>query len=143
METIEDILLALNDLLEADPFDPEIFGSLMTKLNELCNTGIILLDFESHDEKKLEYARFWKIRKTKLQEYEFAYNMRELEKECLKYLEFKKQYGLEKSTFALIQDLIIYACFGNAKNDWLIRDFLIQNDPTSQKFLISSILSHL
>lgn len=124
MDTIEDIVLKFNDLLETDPFDPEIFGSLMTKLNELCKSGIILLDFEFHSEEKLECARFWKIRKTKLENYELAYNMRELEKECLKYLEFKKQYRLEKSTFVLIHDFIIYACFGTAKNDWLIRGLL-------------------
>lgn len=42
-----------------------------------------------------------------------------------------------------IEDLIIYAYFENAKNDWLIRDFLIQNDPRAQKLLISSLLSRL
>ena len=144
METIESIVLSLSDLLEADRFDSELIESLVTSLNELCNSRImrnyefleslnssfhpriILLDFEAHNEKKLGNARFWKIRKTKLFEYEAACNMRDLEKECMKYLEFKKQYGFEKSAFVLLQDFIIYAYFGTAKNDLLIREFLDQ-----------------
>lgn len=143
METIEDIVLSLNDLLEAEPFDSELLDDLISSLNELCNSRIMLnyellesldtslnsriifFDFEYYNEKKLFRARYKKRRAIKAQNFELAANTMDLEKECLKYIAFKKQCGLEKSMFVIVHDFLIYAYFRTAKNDRQIKDFLL------------------
>jgi hypothetical protein len=144
METIEDIVLSLNDLLEAEQFDPELLDDLITSLNELCNSQIMLnyellesldtsfnskiifFDFEFYNEKRLFRARYKKRRAIKAQNFELAANAMDLEKECLKYISFKKQCGFEKSIFVIVRNFLIYAYFGNDKNDQLIKEFLNQ-----------------
>jgi len=143
METIEDIVLSLNDLLEAKQFDPELLDDLITSLNELCNSQIMLnyellesldtsfnskiifFDFKYYNEKRLFRARYKKRRAKKVRNFELTANMMSLEKECLKYIGFKKQYRFEKSMFVMVKNFLIYAYFGNAKNDQQLKDTLL------------------
>ena len=142
METTEDIVLLLNEMLNVEQLDHDLLEHSMSIFNEICNSRnlfdydflkrldssihsrIILLDFEAHSDQNRINARFWKMRNTRIVNYELAYNMRELEKECQRYLDFKKQYGLEKSSFVLLKDYLIYANFGTAKNDHLVKEFI-------------------
>ena len=87
-------------------------------------SGIVLMDFELYTKEKKEQLRLLKLEKVKQQNFEYAANLRDMENECITYLKFKKQYRLEKSAFILLQGLLIYAYFGNAINDQLIRGLL-------------------
>ena len=142
MDTLEDVVVALNESLDADQFDSELFGNLITTLNELCNSStmlnyelpeslnrsfhsrILFFDFEFYNEERLIRAQFNKGEAIKSANFELAANMRKLEKDCLKYIEFKKQCSFEKSIFVVLQGFLIYAYFGTAKNDRVIKEYL-------------------
>lgn len=142
METIEDMVLALNNLLETEQFDSGLLGDLITSLNEQFNAGlnskwqeesddsfnskIIFFDFEYYSETKLTWAQLNKVKAIKAVNFELAANMRELEKECLKFIALKNQCDFQGSTFVLLHHFIIYAYFGTARNDQQIRAFLNQ-----------------
>ena len=90
METYEDIVLILNKLLNAEQLDHELLDHSMNTFTELCNSRnllnyellksldssfyskIILIDFEAHSDQKMISARFWKMRNTRLLNYELA-----------------------------------------------------------------------
>ncbi|GEM_PF-1581964 len=145
MDTLEDVVTAMNDSLNADQFDSELFGNLITTLNELCNSMILLnyelleslnssfhsriifFDFEFYNEERLLRVQSNKTKAIKSANFELAANMRNLEKDCLKYIDFKKQCGFEKSIFVILHNFLIYAYFGTAKNDWLIKEYLNQD----------------
>ena len=157
MEKIEDIVLSLNDQLEAEQFDPELLEYSINTLNELYNSKIMLnyefleslnssfhskiifFDFEYYNEKRLFRARYKKKRELKVQNFELAANARDLEKECLKYIALKKQCGFEKSMFVIVHDFLIYAYFGTANNDPQIKDTLLL-EKGFQNLKISSLL---
>lgn len=146
METMEDVVGILNHLLSAEVFDDQLLERSINRFTELCeqkpagsvaspesmnNTihpGIVLMDFEMHSEKKKEEIRLLKVEQIQQQNFEYAANMRDEEKECITYLKFKKHYGLEKSAFVIIEGFLIYAYFGTANNDQLIRGILEKGD---------------
>lgn len=142
METVDDVILGLNQLLNAEVLDHDLLERSVNQYAELCElkavrhdelpistdsksqSGIILIDFELYTEEKKEQVRLLKVEKIIQQEFEYACNMRNQEKECITFLEFKKHHSLEKSIFVIIQGFLIYAYFGNAINDQLIRVLL-------------------
>ena len=142
METVDDVISMLNQMLDVEVLDDVLLERSVNQFTERCESkavrnddlpiitdsnsqsGIVLMDFELYSEEKKEQSRLLKLENVKLQNFEYAYNMRELEKECITYLEFKKHHGLEKSAFVLLQGFLIYAYFGNAINDQLIRGLL-------------------
>lgn len=144
MESMEDIVSVLNELLAAQVLDNGLLERSVNQFNELCeqqtggknalpngmnkavHQGIVLMDFELHTEEKREEIRLLKLEKVIQQKFELAANMRDEEKECITFLRFKKHYGLEKSTFVIIEGFLIYAYFGNATNDQTIRSYLDQ-----------------
>ena len=62
--------------------------------------------------------------KVKLQDFEAAAKFREMEKECMNYIEIKAEYNIEKSSFYYGNDYLFYFCLGTAKNDKSVRDYL-------------------
>lgn len=114
MSKMENIVGILNELLAAEVLDNGLLERSVSQFNDLCeqqkggkdvmpgsinkaiHKGIVLMDFELHTE----------------------------EKECITYLRFKMHYGLEKSTFVIMEGFLIYAYFGNARNDQSIRGYL-------------------
>jgi len=142
METYEDIVLLLNELLNAEVLDNELLERSVNQFNKLCKSksvsddnlldslnqiyqpGIVWMDFELYTEEKKEKAQLKKLEKVKQQDFEYAANMRDVEKDCQTYLKFKKHHGFKKSTFVIIEGFLIYAYFGTAKNDHLIKGFL-------------------
>lgn len=144
MKTIEDIVLDLSNLLETEHFDSGLLDGLITNWNEQLNNGlnckweensdtschskIIFFDFEYYSEEKLTWAQQEKAKAIDAVNFELAANMRELEKECLKYIALKNQCGFYGSAFVLLHNFIIYAYFGTAKNDQRIRKSLNQEN---------------
>ena len=142
MDKMEDIVVVLNELLKTEMLDIELLERSVNQFIELCKSksvrndklpdsldriyqpGIVWMDFELYTEEKMEQARLLKLEKVKQQDFEYAANMRDVEKDCQTYLKFKKHHGFKKSAFVLIEGFLIYAYFGTAKNDPLIKEFL-------------------
>jgi hypothetical protein len=124
MENPEEIVLKLNELLESDQFDRNEFDFLIKLLKEQVKTGVKFLDFEYYNEDRLKSARSNKMAKVKLQDFEMAAKFREMEKECMNYIEIKTEYNIEKSSFYYGNDYLFYFCLGTAKNDKSVRDYL-------------------
>ena len=124
MENPEEIVLKLNELLESDQFDRNEFDFLIKLLKEYVNKDVKFLDFEYYNEDRLESARSNKMAKVKLQDFEAAAKFREMERECMKSIEIKTQYNIEKSTFYYDKGYVFYFCLGTAKNDKSVRDYL-------------------
>jgi hypothetical protein len=107
----------LNELLEMETLDE-------TKLEEICRilqaekrNRYVLADFEFYNEEKLEQIKEEKLNLVKARQFEKAAHQRELEKECQKYVVFKKFFKLEKSLFFPEPDTLIYLFTGKSKND--------------------------
>lgn len=146
MKTIEEVVTAFNQQLSAEMPDYKLLEKSVSQFAELCESmperddslaeedgqavhgGVVLMDFKEHSEEKQEEARLLKIESIKQQNLELAANMRDVEKECNTYLEFKKHYGLEKSAFVLLHGFLIYTYFGDATNDEPVREFLEKKD---------------
>jgi len=124
MENPEEIVLKLNELLESDQFDRNEFDFLIKLLKEYVKTDVKFLDFEYYNEDRLKSARSNKMVKVKLQDFEAAAKFREMEKECMNYIEIKAEYNIEKSSFYYGNDYLFYFCLGTAKNDKNVRDYL-------------------
>jgi len=124
MENPEEIVLKLNELLESDQFDRNEFDFLIKLLKEYVKTDVKFLDFEYYNEDRLKSARSNKMVKVKLQDFEAAAKFREIEKECMNYIEIKTEYNIEKSSFYYGNDYLFYFCLGTAKNDKNVRDYL-------------------
>ena len=136
--------IPINVLLNTEKLDNELLERSVNQFIELCESktvrnddlpvsldniyqpGIVLMDFELYTEEKKEEARLEKVVNVRGGNFEYAANRRDVEKNCLTYLKFKKHYGFEKSAFVLIQGFLIYAYFGTAKNDLSIKGFLSQ-----------------
>lgn len=121
MENPEEIVLKLNELLESDQFDRNEFDFLIKLLKEYVKTDVKFLDFEYYNEDRLKSARSNKMAKVKLQDFEAAAKFREMEKECMNYIEIKTEYNIEKSTFYYDNDYLFYFYLGTAKNDKTVR----------------------
>lgn len=146
MKTIEESVDMLDKLLTVEVWDNELLEQSLNQFSELCELktevtdgfpdsanktlypGIVLMDFKAHSEEKKEEARVMKLENIKLQNFELAANLRDVEKDCATYLEFSKHYGLEKSAFVIIDGFLIYAYFGDAMNDVPVREFLEQKN---------------
>jgi phosphoenolpyruvate carboxylase len=136
-DTLEFIIAKLNKMLEAEQFDDEMFEFYIALLKEKFNFEIQLIDFEFYDEEKLREAQTEKRKGLELQDFEYTANYRELEKMCLKCLEYKAEWKIDKSVFlhepgrnllnSLIPVYFYYCHFGNAKNDAVIKK-LIENE---------------
>jgi hypothetical protein len=124
METPEEIVQKLNELLESDLFDLNEFDSLIKRFMLKVKTDIKFLDFEYYNEARMESARSNKMAKVTLKDFEAAAEFREMERECQKYIEIKTEYNLEKSAFYYGNDQLFYFCLGTAKNEKFVRDYL-------------------
>jgi hypothetical protein len=136
-DTLEFIIVKLNKMLEAEQFDDEMFELYIALLKEKYNFEIQLIDFEFYNEEKLREAQTEKRKGLELQDFEYTANYRELEKICLKCLDYKAQWNIEKSIFINRPDSnsrivpalnhIFYCHFGSALNDSQVKK-LIRNE---------------
>jgi hypothetical protein len=123
MENPEEIVLKLNELLESE-FDRNEFDILIKLLKEQFKIDIKFLDFEYYNEYRLEYARSNKMAKVKLQDFVATVKFREMEKECMNFIELKAEFNIEKSSFYYDKGYLFYFCLGTAKNDKIVNDYL-------------------
>ena len=123
MESSKDILQKLNEILEKDNPDIELFETLLMTLKSEYNPKIKLIDFEYYTEERLIKAKEEKIICIRLQNFEKAASNRDLELECQKHIDLKNQFELNKSMFDLKEGYLLYYYFGTSLNDRKIREF--------------------
>jgi len=121
MESAENTILKLNELLVAEQFNREEFESILRSFEEQFKPNILILDFEYYNEDRLESARSNKMTKLKLQDFEATAKFRKMEKECMIYIEIKTEFKIKKSTFFYVNDYLFYSYLGTAKNDKTVR----------------------
>jgi hypothetical protein len=124
MESAENIVLKLNEILEDDKFKRSEFDRLINQLKEEHKVKIIFLDFKYYNKYRLRLIRKEKIKNIKLQNFETAKENRDMEKDCLNYISIKTEYKIEKSTFYYEQNYLYYFYLGTAKNDKKVSEYL-------------------
>ena len=126
METIDDIISALNKSLEDDPLNLEQFSGLirMLKTHFQLRKGD-LFDFEFYNERRLRKSRREKLKAMKLLDFKFAECQHDLEEICQSYQKLKIELSLEHSKFYFEDHTLKYYYFGTSKNDQLIREYLV------------------
>lgn len=134
METLNELLESLNNFLETE--NPSFDELCMLKIgaSRKFNHKILLCDITHFTADNFE--TILKIRQLCIQASLFAeiVHFRNLEKICMKYIEYKIMNGIQKSTFIIHEGNIVYLCMGNAKNDHLVlklitRKFEIFKEP--------------
>lgn len=126
MEITENEIHELNRILETTGFEIEVFDKFFQSLKINNNFKIKLIDFEYYNKKRLEEARKEKKICAHLQNFEKAAFNRDLELECQHYIALKTEYKIEKATFHYENNYLIYFYFSTAKNDRLVREYLIK-----------------
>jgi hypothetical protein len=126
MESVQDIVLKINEMLEIEKFSINEFEGLINQLKEEFQVKIIFLDFKYYNEDRLRLIRKEKIKNIRLQNFEAAAKNREMEKECLSYISIRTDYKIEKSSFLIDQSYLFYFYLGTTKNDEKVRECLIK-----------------
>lgn len=134
MNTLEFIVSKLNEMLEAEQFDSELFDFYKTLLEQKFNFEFRLIDFEFYNEERLQQAQIEKKKGLESQDFEFTAHYRGIERMCLKCLEYKAEWNIDKSIFLPepgrdlkaipTPDYFYYCHFGTAKNDTQIKDLI-------------------
>ena len=134
MDTLKFIVAKLNEMLEAEQFDKEQVEFYFALLEEKYNFEIQLIDFKFYNEEKLREAQTEKKKGLELQDFEYTANYRAIERECLKCLDYKSEWKINKSVFlpepgknllnSLIPVYFYYCHFGAAKNDARIKKLI-------------------
>ena len=128
MEKLDEMVQELNELMESESFDRTEFDFLIKQIKEQLKTDLKFLDFEYYNEVRMETARNNKIAKEKIKDFNAAFEYREIERKCLKYGQLKSEFHIEKSSFYLYKDYLLYFCLGTGMNDKVISDYLIDLD---------------
>jgi hypothetical protein len=124
MEKPGEIVQKLNELMESEKFDRTEFDFLISQIKDQLKTEVKFLDFEFYNEARMLTARSNKISMEKIQDFNAAFEFREIERECQKYIAIKTKFNIENSTFYFEKDYLFYFCLGTAKNDIIVRDYL-------------------
>jgi hypothetical protein len=124
METTENLVLKLNELLEGDRIHRKKIGYLLGEFRKLENPKIVLIDFEYYSVERLCILKKRKIECINYQNFEEAARYRTLEKECQEYIELKEEYRISKSMFYFETEYLFYFYFGTAKIDKKVREYL-------------------
>jgi len=124
MAVSENVIQELNNLLETDSFDIMQFDIIYRLIKEQETAKTKLIDFEYYNEERLEEAKNEKIICVQLQNFEKAASSRDLELECQKYVDLKKEFKIEKSRFHYEQNFLLYFYLGTSKNDKLVKEYL-------------------
>jgi hypothetical protein len=128
MESKEDIVMKMNEMLEADKFKLNQFDFLIIQLKELFQITVKFLDFGYFNDKRLKLLKKEKIRLIKIQDFEAAAKIREMEKECSDYISVRTEYNIEKSSFYHDQENLLYFHLGTSKNDKKIKGYFAKSE---------------
>jgi hypothetical protein len=124
MENPEEIVKKLNKMVDSNEFDFTEFDFLLKRFMEQAKISVRFLDLEYFNEQRMLDARSNKTAKEELKDFNSAFEYREIERKCDKYSQLKSEFKIEKSTFYVYREYLLYFCLGNGKNDKVLRDFL-------------------
>lgn len=124
MENPEEMVRKLNEMVDSDEFNLTEFDFHFKRFMEQANISVRFLDLEYFNEQRMLEARSNKTAKEELKDFNAAFEYREIERKCEKYCQLKSEFKIEKSTFYIYKDYLLYFCLGNGKNDKVLRDFL-------------------
>jgi hypothetical protein len=124
METTENLVLQLTELLGGDRFYRKKFDYLWKEFKELENPGIMLIDFEYYNDDRLTILKKKKSESIEKQDFEAASVYRDLEAECQEYIDIKEEYNITESMFYYEKEYLFYFYFGTAKNDKKVKQYL-------------------
>jgi hypothetical protein len=124
METTENLILKLNELLEGERFYRRRFDKLLNEFKELEKPKIVLIDFEYYNWEKLKFFYDKKMKFINIQDFESAARYRTLEKECQEYIDIKEGYRIKKSMFFFEKEYLFYFYIGTARHDKIVRKLL-------------------
>jgi hypothetical protein len=108
----KEIQAELNQMLVSEKLSKRRFEKLTENLAEEYNIRPLLIDFTYYSEKHLKYLHSRKIKKVKEQDFENAAIYRSLEKECQSYIDLKKEYNIDVTSFVLDDDFITLLYLG-------------------------------
>ena len=123
MKDKQQLITELNNLLTPKTFNEELLREL---LNQSAEAGleVKLIDLTFYNEEKLLYAEKEKRICIKSRLYERAAVMRDQEIDCRKYIELREKNNVEKSTFCIESDLLLFFYYGVGVNDEKVREVL-------------------
>ncbi len=124
MKSIQEIVIQLNAILVAARFSKKQFIDLYKLIKKEHQMKIRLIDLDKFDEDLLERAKKEKLEQIKNQNFEMAARQRELEKKCLRHIDFRDNLKVEQSSFYLEENKLYYFYLGEARNDKKIRELL-------------------
>ncbi len=125
MEPSKKLILKLNDMLEAESFDPETFKVLFNQFKEEFNPIFKLLDFKYYNNYRRRVAKKAKIKCIEIQDFEGAAKFRELEKDCISFISLRTDYAIDKSSFYYDPPYLFYFYLGTSPHDIIIKNHLI------------------
>lgn len=124
METTENLVLKLNELMEENRIHRRKIDYLLDEFKKLANPKVVLVDFEYYNEERLCMLKEKKIDCIRNQNFAEAARYRILEKECQEFIDLKEEYGISKSMFYFEKEYLFYFYFGTAKIDKKVREYL-------------------
>ena len=104
----------INDLME--PLN------LMHILKKEFHLQLKLVDFKRYNEELLAKTRTEKSQAVEALNFEGAANLRELERECHKYIALRDRLQLIGSIFSINKQQLVFFYFGLTKNDALLKE---------------------
>ena len=112
----QQLISELNNLLTYKTFNEGLLNEL---LNQSAEAGLLvkLIDLTFYNEEKLLYATKEKVLCAKTQYYDRAVLMREIERDCIKYIELREKHDVEKSTFCIDGNLLLFFYYGAGVHD--------------------------
>ena len=106
------LLSKLNNEINSNALDIDLFIDLIKGISK-----IKFIDLTFYTEEKLLYAKREKNLCIRKQLYERAALMRDLERNCIKYIELRDLLDIETSLFYLDEEQIVFLYTGKGKND--------------------------
>ncbi|MBS4014706.1 MAG: hypothetical protein KGZ97_13295 [Bacteroidetes bacterium] len=106
------LLTKLNDIINANNLDVGLFRTLIKSI-----TSIKFIDLTFYNEEKLLYAKREKILCINKQIFARAALMRDLERDCIKYIELRDLLDIEHSMFCIDKEQVVFFYTGKGKND--------------------------
>ncbi len=124
MKSSENLILRLNEMLNAESFNLEAFKELFNQFQEELRPRFKFLDFKYYNNYRRRVAKKAKIRCIEIQDFEGAAKFRVLEKDCTSFISLRSDFNISKSAFYYDSDYLFYFYFGTANNDKIIRKFI-------------------
>jgi hypothetical protein len=127
METIDDIVFAMNIMLYAKEFDWTKFQALLNEIREKYHPKIGMLDLVYYN--KVRKKELWdkKVNAVRNSDFELAGFLRRKEILGQDLLNFKKRFNIKRSIFRFEKNYLVYLHVGNARNDKRIKG-IIKNE---------------